>query len=341
MYVTFKINECATGKDVRLSSIISEGELYKVPGYFNFTLDENSVKHSGTNLSFEDALERTKSRIERKKRIDKMNPSNLSKEFEESFSNIYLENPKRVIKYMNNYDLILETGSRWNARMFDHFFPDVLEKDLIYEGRDKDGNVINPFSDSDPINMKKLHKEPIRIQGPDDSLEIERFTTSNLAPRRNVKKDYFNKVLNKYIGFSTVKDEEIGRCISLIKKYLGEKDKYDKSEVVNLIRSIKDIPNKLTNTLFRILNGIKDLNLLSCEEVEKLKSLYDTFERVSNEVLGKSVKYKQNVLFHLLRKIGKEPNIEDFYIKGSKSTKRLDEEIGKVFARLGWEFRLI
>ena len=110
MYVTFKINECATGKDVRLSSIISEGKLYKVPGYFNFTLDENSVKYSGTNLSFEDALERTKSRIERQERIDKMNPSDLSKEFKENFSKIYLEKPKRVIEYMNNYDLILETG---------------------------------------------------------------------------------------------------------------------------------------------------------------------------------------------------------------------------------------
>ena len=72
--------------------------------------------------------------------------------------------------------------------------------------------------------------------------------------------------------------------------------------------------------------------------MEKLKSLYDTFDRISNEVLGKSI---QNVLFHLLRKIGKEPNMENFYIKGSKSTKRLDEEIEKVFARFGWEFRPI
>ena len=74
-----------------------------------------------------------------------------------------MENPKRVIEYMNNYDLILETGSRSDARIFDHFFPDLLKKDLIYEGGDKDGNVINPFSDSDPINMKKLHKELTRI----------------------------------------------------------------------------------------------------------------------------------------------------------------------------------
>ena len=93
MYITFKINECATGKDVKLSSIISEGNLYKVPEYFNFTLDENSVKYNGTNLSFEDALERTKSRIKHQERIDKMNPIDRSKEFKEKFSKIYLENP--------------------------------------------------------------------------------------------------------------------------------------------------------------------------------------------------------------------------------------------------------
>ena len=149
-------------------------------------------------------------------------------------------------------------------------------------------NVINPYVEGDPINMEKLHKELTRIQGPDDSLEIERYTTSNPAPRRNVKKDYFNKVLKEYIGFSKEKDEEIGRCMSIIKKYLGEKDKYNKSEVVNLIRSIKGIPNKLTKTLFRLLNGIKDLNLLRYEEVEKLKFLYDTFDRVRNEVLEKA-----------------------------------------------------
>ena len=72
--------------------------------------------------------------------------------------------------------------------------------------------------------------------------------------------------------------------------------------------------------------------------MEKLKSLNDTFDRVSNEVLGKSIKYKQNILFHLLRKIGKELNMEDFYIKGSKSTKRLDEEIGKYL--LDWDGNL-
>ena len=279
-----------------------------------------------------------------KRRVDFYNesdPVKKSKLFKETFSNFYIEQFKRVFEYMNGWDQFSKEDIGLADGLLGTLFPDIVAEGFEYYGRDKNSNVINPYVEGHLINLCKLHKELNRIQGPDDSLAIERYTSTNPAPTRNVKKDYFNKVLKEYIGFTTEKDEEINRCISLIKKYLGEKDKYDKSEVINLITSIKDIPNKLTNTLFRTLNGIKDLNLFNCEEVEKLKSVYDTFDRVSNEVLGKSVKYKQNVLFHLLRKIGKEPNMEDLYIKGNKSTERLDEEIGKVFARLGWEFRPI
>ena len=127
--------------------------------------------------------------------------------------------------------------------------------------------------------------------------------------------------------------------ISTIKKYIGDRDKYEKPEIIEFISRSKDIPNKLANTLFKMLNGIKDLNLLEYEEKEELKNLHGAFNKASIEFLGKSVKYKQNVLFHLLRKIGKEPDINHFYFQGSASVKKTDEEIKKVFNRLGWEFR--
>ena len=74
---------------------------------------------------------------------------------------------------------------------------------------------------------------------------------------------------------------------------------------------------------------------------QKLKNLYSAFNKSSIEVLGKSVKYKQNVLFHLLRKIGKEPDMNYFYLQSSESVKKTDEEIKKVFDKLEWEFRPI
>ena len=147
---------------------------------------------------------------------------------------------------MNGWDQFSKEDIGLADGLLGILFPDLVAEGFEYYGRDKNGNVINPYVEGDPINLCKLHKKLNRIQGPDDSLEIEKYTTSNLALRRNVKKDYFNRKLKEYIGFSTEKDEEIGRSILLIKKYLGEKDKYDKSEVVNLTRSIKDIPNKLT-----------------------------------------------------------------------------------------------
>ena len=214
-----------------------------------------------------------------KRRVDFYNesdPVKKSKLFEETFSNFYIEQFKRVFEYMNGWDQFSKEDIGLADGLLGTLFPDIVAEGFEYYVRDMNSNVINRYVEGHLINLCKLHKELNRIQGPDDSLAIERYTSTNPAPRRNVKKDYFNKVLKEYIGFSTEKDEEINRCISLIQKYLGEQDKYDKSEVANLITSIKDIPNKLTNTLFRILNGIKDLNLFSCEEVEKLKSVYDT-----------------------------------------------------------------
>ena len=107
---------------------------------------------------------------------------------------------------MKGWDQFSKGGMGLADGMLGTLFPDLVAEGFEYYGRDKNGNVMNRFSDNDPINMKKLHKELTRIQGHNDSLEIERYTTSILALRRNVKKDYFNKVLNKYICFSTEKD---------------------------------------------------------------------------------------------------------------------------------------
>ena len=216
-------------------------------------LDKKGVKCY--NTIFLDLTESVKRRVDFYNESD---PVKKSKLFKEAFSKLCIEQFKRVFEYMNGWDQFSKENIGLADGLLGTLFPYLVAEGFEYYGRDKNGNVINPYVEGDPINLSKLHKELIIVQGLDDSLEIERYTTSNLASRRNVKEDYFNKVLKEYIGFSTEKDEEIGMCISIIKKYLGEKDKYDKSEVVNLIRSIKDIPNKLTNTLFRLLKGMKD-----------------------------------------------------------------------------------
>ena len=133
-----------------------------------------------------------------KRRVDFHNesdPVKKSKIFKETFSKFYMEQFRRVFEYMKGWDQFSKGGMGLADGMLGTLFPDLVAEGFEYYGRDKNSNVINPFSDNDPINTKKLRKELTRIQGPDDSLEIERYTTSNIAPRRNVRKDYFNKVL--------------------------------------------------------------------------------------------------------------------------------------------------
>ena len=178
----------------------------------------------------------------------------------------------------------------------------------------------------------------IKSLGPDDNLEIERFNTSYPAPKKNVQKDYFNNVIKEYAGIAKVKKDKLDKCIDTIKKYLGKKDKCTTHEVREFVNCSRDIPKKLVNMIVKTFNGKNELNELSYEEMQTLRNLYSTFNHESIEVLGKNVKYKQNILFHLLGKIVKKPDMNDFYFQASESVERTEKEIKKLFDKLGWKF---
>ena len=67
----------------------------------------------------------------------------------------------------------------------------------------------------------------------------------------------------------------------------------------------------------------------------------DTFYKESMKLLGCSVRYRVNVLYHLLAKIGKEPNADLFQFMKEASHQRTEEEIKFVFENLGWNYSLI
>ena len=69
--------------------------------------------------------------------------------------------------------------------------------------------------------------------------------------------------------------------------------------------------------------------------------LYDTFCNESIKLLGKTVRCRVNVLYHLLAKIGKEPNADLFPFMKGGSHQRTEEEIKFVFEHLGWNYSLI
>ena len=61
----------------------------------------------------------------------------------------------------------------------------------------------------------------------------------------------------------------------------------------------------------------------------------------SIELLGKIVRCRTNVLYHILKKIRKEPNADLFpFMKGPRH-QRTEEEIEFIFDHPGWNYSLI
>ena len=77
---------------------------------------------------------------------------------------------------------------------------------------------------------------------------------------------------------------------------------------------------------------------LNYDDERLLIHFYDTFYNESIKLLGCMVRCRVNVLYHLLAKIGKEPNADLFQFMKGDSHQRTEEEIEFVFEHLGWDY---
>ena len=75
---------------------------------------------------------------------------------------------------------------------------------------------------------------------------------------------------------------------------------------------------------------------LNYDDERLLIHFYDTFYNESIKLLGRTVRCRINVLYHLLAKTGKEPNADLFQFKKEASHQQTEEEIKFVFENLGW-----
>ena len=161
MYATFKIE----GDDCRLSSILSEGKVYEVPPRYRVCL--NPGLH-GYDINIKDIIKDVKEKVDREERLKEVSSIERSKEFKETFGRLYIEKFKRVFAYMKGYDsLIKEAEDSGDIGlingMLSTLFVDLIEEGFQYYRRDENGDVINPYVEDDPIDMKKLHNELNRI----------------------------------------------------------------------------------------------------------------------------------------------------------------------------------
>ena len=80
---------------------------------------------------------------------------------------------------------------------------------------------------------------------------------------------------------------------------------------------------------------------LEYDDESLLIHFYDTFCNENIKLLGCMVRCRTNVLYHLLAKIGKEPNADLFQFMKGDSHQQTEEEINLVFEHLGWNYSLI
>ena len=118
----------------------------------------------------------------------------------------------------------------------------------------------------------------------------------------------------------------------------------DKLELkhVRLAMAKVKCPRKLDISVFYQLTRRLPHEGLDYDDERFLIHFYDTFCNESIKLLGKMVRCRTNVLYHLLDKIGKEPNADLFqFISKGPSHQRTEEEIKFVFDHLGWTYYLV
>ena len=109
-------------------------------------------------------------------------------------------------------------------------------------------------------------------------------------------------------------------------------------EDVRAIRKRVKFPSKLDISVFYQLTGRLPHEGLEFKEEDFIIHFYNTFMAASTKLLGKMIRCRTNVLYHLLKKIDKEPSADLFPFMKGNSHQRTEEEIKFLFNHLGWSY---
>ena len=109
-------------------------------------------------------------------------------------------------------------------------------------------------------------------------------------------------------------------------------------EDLRAIRKKVKFPRRLDiSVLCQLTERLPHKELVFKEE-DFIICFYDTSMAASIKLLGKMARCRISVLYHLLKKIGKEPNADLFPFMKGVSHQRTEEEIKLVFEHLGWSY---
>ena len=201
---------------------------------------------------------------------------------------------------------------------------------------------------------------PHELELPEDNEEIVFYdtpTVSSLPARYKPynQLDYFRQLIKAYNGYDSDAVKYVKKVKALIDKPLDEMgsrrflwnpalQSYPgpcgpiQLEDVRLAMKKVKCPCKLDISVFYQLTRSLPHGQLEYDDKRIITHLYDTFCNESIKLLGKTVRCRVNVLFHLLAKIFKEPNADLFQFMKGASHQRTEEEIKFIFEHLGWSY---
>ena len=150
--------------------------------------------------------------------------------------------------------------------------------------------------------------------------------------------DYFRQIIRAYQG----QDEDAFTFVKKVKALIDKPlDRLELGHVRLAMAKVK-YPRKLDISVFyQLTRRLPHEDGLNYDDERLLIHFNDTFCNESIKLLGKMVRCRTNVLYHLLDKIGKEPIADLFQFMKGPSHQRTEEEIELVFKNLGWNYSLI
>ena len=146
--------------------------------------------------------------------------------------------------------------------------------------------------------------------------------------------DYLRQIIKAYQAQNEDAVEYVKKVKEIIDKPL---DKLELKHVRLAMAKVK-CPHKLDISVFYQLTRRLPHEGLDYDDERFLIHFHDTFCNESIKLSGKMVRCRTNVLYHLLKKIGKEPNADMFQFMKGSSHQRTEEEIKFVLEHLGWDY---
>ena len=197
--------------------------------------------------------------------------------------------------------------------------PRKLEK--LYQSSEKNKHLGVTITRAGTINPVDYPRYPPKLElheyeDSEEDIFCDAPTVSSLPAGCTYNQlNYFKKIIRAYQG----RDEDVVKYVKKVKELIDKPlDEMIKLGNVRLAIAKVKCPRKLDISVFyqltkRLLH--EDLNY---DDERLLIHLYNTFYNESIKLLGHTVRCRINVLYHLVAKIGKEPNADLFqFMKGT------------------------